>query len=219
MGAVLPMTHILLALLVLGSLILLGCTNTSDDFDVARLTLSRKLSNIDPRVQALEQENGAVYLKLALLDFDTGSLIIREDKTGAFETWLTPEGSSLTTQDGFLVATRGLGQGLMAADVEQPRHMIRTGMTGASVRFHSYLTGNDEIETRTYFCDIESRGQEAIMIDNAPFATQVYAESCGSMDQSFENLYWISVNSNEILQTSQWVGDFLGSIATQVIPK
>ncbi|MGR3804067.1 YjbF family lipoprotein [Marinibacterium profundimaris] len=196
---------------------LFACTNTTDDFAVATTALFGP-GEVDPRVAALQQ-NDPTYLKMALLDFDTGSLIVLEARNGEYETWLTSEGSSITTRSGFLQSTRGLGQGLMAADVSEPMAMVRSGAEGQSVRFHSYLDGNDEIEIRTYVCDIENRGQDVVQLETATINTRMMAETCNSMDQEFENLYWLNPATNEIVQSSQWAGDFLGRVAMQVVPK
>ena len=196
---------------------LTACTNTTDDFTVATTSLFGP-GQVDPRVVAL-QENDPTFLKMALLKFNAGSLTVLEARNGEYETWLASDGSSITTRAGFLQSTRGLGQGLMAADVSEPLAMVRAGSEGQSTRFHSYLDGNDEIEIRTYVCDIESRGQDVVQFDTATINTRMMAETCNSMDQEFENLYWLYPPTNEIVQSSQWAGEFLGMVAMQVVPK
>ena len=195
----------------------MSCTNTSDDFVVATSSIFGA-AGIDPRVAVLQQGD-ATYLKLALLKFDAGSLVVLEARDGEYETWLTSEGSSITTRAGFLQATHGLGQGLLAADVSEPMAMVRSGAEGTAIRFHSYLDGNDEVVIRTYVCDIENRGQDIVELETASINTRLAAEVCNSMDQEFENLYWLDPSTNQVVQSNQWAGEFLGVIATQVVPK
>lgn len=194
-----------------------GCASTDDSFDVVRGTLLPNQQEFDQRFQFAAGQ-GARQLKLALLDFGEGSIILFDSSRDGIETWITADGGTIMTQDQMLVGMRGFGAGLMAADVIQPLSMVRSGGQGITERFHTYLNGNDETVTRTYRCQIALQGNQEIVIGTLPVNARLVSEDCRSLDQSFQNLYWVNPADNRIVQTSQWTGEFIGMIATQVVP-
>ena len=198
-------------------LILTGCSTTDDSFDVVRSTLLPNQQDFDTRFQ-LAAGQGARQLKLALLEFDAGSIILFDSSRDGIDTWITADGGTVMTQDQMIVGMRGFGAGLMAADVEQPLAMLHAGRQGITERFQTFLTGNDEIVTRTYRCQIVDQGRQEIVIGTTPVTTRLFSEDCRSLDQSFQNWYWLSPSNNRIVQTSQWTGEFIGMVATQVVP-
>lgn len=197
--------------------LLFACSNTDDTFEVAQSVLFPRQQAFDARFQVAAQNNARV-LKLALLDFDEGYLILFDSRRDGINTWITADGGTISTKQGMLVAMNGFGAGLLAADIDQPLAMVKARQEGPSERFHTYLTGNDETVTRTYKCVIVNQGAQEIVVGNAPLSAQLLSEDCRSLDRSFQNLYWVSPNRSEILQTSQWTGKFVGTIATQVVP-
>ena len=198
-------------------LILTGCSTTDDSFDVVRSTLLPNQQDFDTRFQFAAGQ-GARQLKLALLEFDAGSIILFDSSRDGIDTWITADGGTVMTQDQMIVGMRGFGAGLMAADVEQPLAMLHAGRQGITERFQTFLTGNDEIVTRTYRCQIVDQGRQEIVIGTTPVNARLFSEDCSSLDQSFQNLYWLSPSNNRIVQTSQWTGEFIGMVATQVVP-
>ncbi len=199
-------------------LFLAACTNTSDDFDQVRGALFPEQAGFAPQFVALLQQNPPL-LQVALLDREVASNVILESRRGDLETWLTPDGASLIFQDGFLVGTRGFGQGLMAADVSEPLSAVKQGRTGLTERFHTYLTGDDTTLIRAYRCLIENRGAREVTLSTGSVQTRLMAEDCRSVDQSFLNLYWIRNSDNRIVQSRQWPGEEVGVLTTRVVPQ
>jgi group 4 capsule polysaccharide lipoprotein GfcB/YjbF len=218
MGAVFQMTRfapLLLALTLLGA-----CTNASDDFEQMRQIVTPGQVEFDPRFTALADAGNSVpAMQVSLVEQDRAGVILLESRRDGLDTWLTPDGATLIMQQGMLVGTRGFGAGLMASDIDQSLAMVLGGQTGMSERFLSFLNGDDKINTRTYLCDIENRGAREILIGGKPTKTRLMAEDCRSLDQTFLNLYWISVSGNRIVQSRQWAGDFTGVVTTRVVPR
>ena len=88
---------------------------------------------------------------------------------------------------------------------------------GRSDRFHTYLNGNDEAVTRTYRCDIRKTREITIPVVGGEVATFLFRESCNSLDQEFENLYWVDPRSRQIVQSRQWAGPLVAAISTRVV--
>lgn len=215
MGAVFPVIRA--AIITLALAVLAGCANDDDSFDVVRAALLPGQQEFDARFQAAARQN-APQLKLALLQFDAATLLVRESRRDGIDTWISADGATVLTQGGFIVALHGFGAGLLAAGVDQTRTMVTAGREGASERFATFLTGNDETVTRTFRCVIENRGQDNVQIGASTVSARLMAEDCLSLDNTFQNLYWVTPADNRIVQSSQWTGDFIGYVATQVVP-
>ena len=105
-------------------------------------------------------------------------------------TWLSPDGLSVTTQNGVIAATRGFPRDLMAANVDSVMRALIAG-GGSASRVHDTLSDTDQITTQTFACTIASQGRETIGILDRQIATEVFAETCKSDRLSFTNRYWI----------------------------
>ncbi|MFV2033767.1 MAG: YjbF family lipoprotein [Halocynthiibacter sp.] len=138
-------------------------------------------------------------------------------QNGDVSTWVSVDNTTLSTRGGFVIATRGLGGDLMSADIAQTRQRIAGGSSGDAVRVHRYLDGEDQIIARSFVCDIRVRGPRSISIGDRRFATRLLQERCQGSDISFQNLYWFSQSSGEMLQSRQWVGPAVGSLAIRRI--
>ena len=117
------------------------------------------------------------------------ALVQQVGTNGAKSTWLSPDGISVTFENGILVATRGLGPDLMAAEASGLNAALRQG-AGEYTRTHEYLDGNDQIVRQSYVCRVTRAGSETITVVERRYDTVKYAENCSSGGQSFENLYW-----------------------------
>ena len=129
---------------------------------------------------------------------------------GPYHTWISPDGISLTLRDGgVLVATRGLGEDLVAAEVPAIR-----GPGGAALRRHRYLGGDERLTEVTFRCRIEPAGRETIEVLERRYATRRVAETCRSGARRFRNDYWLG-NQGDIRQSRQWISDSVGFIILQ----
>lgn len=209
------------ACLLLVMTLLAACAdNTSDDFAQMQRIASPEKAPFDPRFVALSEAGVSVpALQVATLKEGLSGVVLLESRRDGVDTWLSRDGASLIMRQGMLVGTRGFGGGLTASDIDQPMAMIFGGQQGASDRFMTFLNGNDEVNTRTYRCEIKNRGAREISVGGKPKQTRLMAEDCRSLDQSFLNLYWIAASGGGIVQTRQWAGDYTGIITTRVVPR
>ncbi|MFS4583438.1 YjbF family lipoprotein [Phaeobacter sp. C3_T13_0] len=196
-----------------------ACTN--DEREV--LTLEQMTQPTATRLSARAADlasGGAQQMQIGIRKTGRAGTMVREAQRAGFVTWISVDGASLHTRDGLLHATRGFGAGLMAVDQEQSRRRIFAHADGSTRRFHSYLTGNDQIVTRSYQCDIKDRGLRTLTIAGNNIATRLMAESCTNQDQQFLNLYWLQSTDNTLIQSRQWTGSFIGNLTTrlQVMP-
>lgn len=152
-------------------------------------------------------------LQVGLLDAGTAGNMLLEARNGAFEHYLSPNAATITLNNGMLHGTLGLGEGLMATDVSEPLSAILRGQSGTTDRIHTYLSGDDRTDSRTYRCVITNRGPQTLTFLGQSVATRLVSEECRNTDQAFENLYWVEVARNQIVQSRQWAGPRLGAIS------
>ncbi|HDY94093.1 hypothetical protein LCGC14_0489040 [marine sediment metagenome] len=168
-----------------------------------------------PRFAALVEDTSIPALLLTVENRKQTGRMLREARVNGVDTWLSSDLTALMLEDGMLQGTRGLGSELFAADVSEPKAMILSGRGGYSDRLHSNLTGTDEISTRAYRCLVETQGSATLALEIGAVATRKVTEDCKSLDQSFRNTYWVSVNSGAIVQARQWAGDEVGYLMTK----
>ncbi|WP_368188419.1 YjbF family lipoprotein [Aestuariibius sp. HNIBRBA575] len=165
-----------------------------------------------PRFVPLMQAD-APQLQVRFMETGLNSTLLLAQNRDGVQTWLAADGAGILVEDGMVMGTRGVGQGLLAVEASATRRAIRARRAGViTERFHTYLLGDDTTRTRTYQCLIETRGAANVLTENGNVPALLWAESCNSLDQSFVNLYWINPTTSRVIQSRQWIGDFSGEI-------
>ena len=208
----------LLTLAAAVTLVLTSCTNTSDDFDqisdILRPGHQQPVARSGPLIRA-----NVPRMQVSFPETELAGVTLLEGTRDGIDTWLSADGGTLIMQRGMLLGSRGFGQGLLTSDVSQSLKIVLSGHGGTAHRFHTYLNGNNETNTRTYICQIENRGPRTATIGGIAIDARLMAEDCQNLDQQFLNLYWVSSANNQIVQSRQWLGDFIGVVNTRVIPR
>jgi len=122
---------------------------------------------------------------------------------GTAETWLAQVGFTAAFVDGMLVATRGLGSDLMAANTGAVRRALAAG-GGTAQRAMDVMDDQDRITTLQFECEIVATGTETIDLGLRQVATRTFEENCASAKAIFTNLYWLD-SAGEIVQSRQLV--------------
>jgi hypothetical protein len=122
---------------------------------------------------------------------------------GAAQTWASQSGFTASYVDGLLVATRGLGDDLMASDTAQARSALAQG-GGHAQRSVDFLDDFDRIETVRFECEIAAQGREVVDLGLRQPELAKYEETCSSPKLVFTNIYWLD-GAGEILQSRQFV--------------
>lgn len=121
------------------------------------------------------------------------------------ETWLATDNISLSFRRGVLVATRGLGFDLMAADAQNSLNAI-AGM-GPEIyrRQMRYLTSDNHSAYLTAGCSMSFAGSEVV----SGQSLQRLEERCQAHSNLFTNIFWLN-GSGQIVQSRQWVSPQIG---------
>jgi hypothetical protein len=130
-------------------------------------------------------------------------------------TWLGDSGYSVTIENGLVVATRGFGRDLMAADVASVRTAIDDG-GGEAVRLHDYLDSRDQIVQERYACVIVPVGPQPVDLGLRQVEADTYVETCRGARVQFENMYFIG-ESGAIIASRQFVSDVVGYLNYNII--
>lgn len=199
------------------SVALAACgTSGVDDSVIGATIASLRTDGFSQRFVALSDARAPV-LQIGFVRRQEGGNVLLERRNGAFEYWLSPDGAHIILQDGVLHGTRGLGEGLLASELSEPLRHIKGLEPGFSDRFHTYLNGNDEAVTRTFRCKFELGEITDVTVEGGIVRTRQMLENCRSLDQEFDNIYWVDPTTRQIVQSRQWAGPFVGSISTRIV--
>ena len=130
-------------------------------------------------------------------------------------TWRSADDITLSLKQGIVVATRGLGQDLMAADVDDTLKMLR-GYAQGYTRIHTYLDGEYQTHFQAFTCRTDGQSAERIEIVGHFHQTQRVEESCFSPDQRIANTYWVD-SGGTVWKSKQWVSPSLGYMETELL--
>ncbi len=119
------------------------------------------------------------------------------------ETFLAQNGFSASYADGILVATRGLGEDLLAADVRGLRAALAAG-GGTTRRTHDMIGDLDQIVSETFDCVVATEGAEPVNLGIREVQATRLTETCRGPRTGFTNTYWID-GSGRIVSSLQFV--------------
>lgn len=122
---------------------------------------------------------------------------------GAEQTFASQSGFTASYRDGLLIATRGLGDDLMASDTGQVRQVLAQG-GGTAQRAVDFLDDFDRISTMRFDCEIVAQGQEVVDLGLRQPSLSKFEETCTSPKLVFTNIYWLD-STGDILQSRQFV--------------
>lgn len=198
-------------------LALMGCGTTAGERAIYDQVLRRNATpQPDAQFTALNQR-GAEAIVISVEARDRATLFVRQSARDSAVHWISPDLIGVTTQQGFVTSTRGLGADLMSAEITPAAKLVLARRAGRAERHHGYLDGNEKIEIRSFICDISRRGPRQVDLGARNVATELMQESCTNPSFQFENLYWVATETGEIIQSRQWISEALGPLALRKI--
>lgn len=193
------------------AIILAGCGNIQDDDSVigqirAGLAAQKQTASPAPDIAALRArftpeimaQIGGPILIVQIPSRDAVAVLTRVGTNNDVDTFLTPDGITISLRNGMVVATRGLGFDLMTANVTEPL-MAVTGTGDTAVRVHRYLDGENQIVAQSFGCAY------------AVTALRQVTETCTSASDDFENIFVMDARGN-IATSRQWISPQIGAV-------
>ncbi|MFN3969784.1 MAG: YjbF family lipoprotein [Gemmobacter sp.] len=136
-------------------------------------------------------------------------LVEKVGQNRGVETWVSADDKTVSWRDGIILATRGFGPDLMAAEAPTA---AQVAAGGSWERVHVGLDGLDQTVRARYQCRAVRAGVARIVIVERAHDTIQMRESCVGMGTRFENEYWFDRGS--VLRASrQWINPTLGHLA------
>ena len=117
------------------------------------------------------------------------------------ETWQTVDNVTVSTQNGIIVATRGLGFDVMGSDVSRTLAAL-AGRQGGSYKVHRrYLSADNHDVAISASCTMGRT------------AAGLYVEDCTAAGNAFRNEYALDA-SGRVARSKQWIGPEVGYLVT-----
>lgn len=219
MGQVLAMRR---SLRFLALLVLAGCTSdpgTARLIDLA-VPFSRQEPAPSPEFIAAFQSDAPRYIAVVESNPEAIAPLVRLtlSDTSGVGTWISPDGSMLLFEDGFLVGSRGFGADVLASDITETAALVQGLTAGYATRLMTLINGEDRAITRAFKCQITPGAIDPVQIGTRTVAARTATEDCRGDVASFTNFYWVVPGSGEIIQSSQWAGQVTGKVSLRVAP-
>lgn len=130
-------------------------------------------------------------------------------------TWMGAGGQSVTLKGGVIVATRSVGDDMMAADARSARNAITARRAGTYTRSYDHLTGLGHTSKLQVQCTLKKVKSERVTLGEINSAADVLKEECSHQNGiKFDNLYWVS-GGGRLLKSRQWVSQGAGYLIVQ----
>jgi len=153
------------------------------------------------------QPIGPERLRVTLPTRGARAILAPVARKGNVTVWQTLDGITLSFRDAVLVATRGLGDDLMSADVDGTLSMLHgSNETKHYSHIRSYLDGEDRTVFRSFQCHRDMRAE-------AGSAPQIN-ERCVSPRGEMTNTYWLD-RAGKIARSRQWVSPAINYMETE----
>lgn len=221
------MTRLKLPLLVgAAALTLTACSNNPDEpkfSERMKKLLTRQQAakaqtagEID--IDALLKATAPKPLMMATLK-DRGnakSVLLEIERNGAYRTYSTPFRQTIVTRQGLVIATRGLGDDLMATVASDSKSLIRARRAGKATRVMDFLNAAGDTLRYSFSCEMTVTGTAQVKQGAVNSSTTEMTETCTAAQYQFTNTYNVD-GSGEILASQQWLGAGLGTAEMKVL--
>ncbi len=187
-------------------LMLAACSTGGDDLVSSAQLVTR---------QQLEQVQTPL-LFASLERAQTFATMVPAGKNDGVVTWRSGDHRSLSIRQGVVVATRGLGDDLMGADVGGAVAMLHNGAVANYTRVHTFLDGEYQPTFRSFQCRKQAGTSQTLEIVQHKHSVTRIEESCFSPDGDIANTYWIG-SDGTVWKSRQWVSPMLGYVETELL--
>ncbi len=127
---------------------------------------------------------------------------------GDIVVWRTTDNVSLTTRNGVLVATRGLGGDILSSSVQVSDSWPGPSHDGEHIQMIRAL--DDREVTFAFGCEVVDLGAETIEIIDRKYATRHIQQQCEGRKGPITNDYWIDSRRGKVWKSRQWAGPNTG---------
>ncbi|WP_417523413.1 YjbF family lipoprotein [Marinovum sp.] len=189
----------------------------SDRGDIIRNSLTNRLSGKTAQAPSRitpEQASQAAALAtqplmlIELPQIGSNALIAKIGENGPVETFATASRQTVSTQNGLVRGTRGLGGDLMSADLGSLPHLVANRRSGTTQRELRFLNGEDITVRYRFTCEVQVEGPSSVIK-----GTTTLLETCQENGTwfRFKNKYHVD-GRGRVAGSEQWLGNGNGTV-------
>lgn len=127
---------------------------------------------------------------------------------GRVTAWRSVDDIALTTRNGMLIATRGLGGDILSSTVQASGQVPGPARDGEHIQMIREL--DDREVSYAFGCELTDLGAQTIEIYDHRHATRHLRQSCEGRKGDIVNEYWIG--GGKVWKSRQWAGPFIGYV-------
>ena len=210
---------------------LLGCSSENADTNSPIIFTQLKAlflgihasERIDPRkviTRTIIDQSSTPLILVDVLNSDQVATMEAFPGNTLFEVWLGADGSTVTTQNGLLVATRGMGHDLMGADLGAVKRALNASLQGSHskeyMRSFKYLVQDNQEKILSFTCTTVREDVETVVLFDKAYETRRIIENCQNNNEHFQNAYWIETNG-KMRKSIQWQGQNIDLILIEYL--
>lgn len=201
--------------------VLASCSSDPSQTALIKQTFN-KTATLEPGTAFLNAQNSGAPTYVAGLQNKKGAytLFVRQTvNTKGEETWISPDHLSLGMKDGVIIATRGFGNDIYAADVDGTLQALKSGAENIiTEHFITPLSGSSQVERLAFRCQITHQSREPVPLSVSYTAdTDLFYETCQNGQMNFQNLFWVERKTKKIVQSRQWISEETGELALRLV--
>ena len=196
-------------------LTLASCSNSPDletgeikTFQILKEALSQANKPkvfVDARLLISREQIDSANLPVLFVELASGQngTLTPYPGNGIGQTWLGADGATVTTENGILKASRGMGSDLMGSISKIPPWAEINNDNSSYLRKLSYMSGNNDIVTHVMKCKITKNNKaakEIVKIWEVNFSVTKFVEDCSNDRNAFTNIYYL--DDKEIVRKS-----------------
>lgn len=208
--------------LILASLtILTSCSSDPNQSALVKQVLNRS-DAIEPDAEFIAARNSGAPAYVAGLQNKEGAytLFVRQTiNAKGEETWISLDHLSLGMKDGIIIATRGFGNDMYAADVSGTLHALKSGQpVTITEHFITPFNNSSQVERLAFRCQVTRQTRTSVQLSESYTAdTDLFYETCRNGQIDFQNLFWVERESKNIVQSRQWISQETGELALRLV--
>ena len=213
--------------LAAAALLLAGCARgpekTPAELEVLQAVgqqITRRRNAPPPPVEltrALLDQQTQAYIEVTIENRDakaylTRSLTRRDSSPGAIEVWRTQDNVSLALRQGMVIASRGLGGGLLSAQV--PAAEAAGGPARGGARRYTVRANGNGLTVLNMACSLQDLGPAPVEIVGITHPARHLQERCVGGGGVVVNDYWVDSRPGrtQVWQSRQWAGPETGYV-------
>lgn len=139
---------------------------------------------------------------------------LRDSSPGLIRVWRSQDGAQISTRNGIIINTRGLGGDVMSAEV--PVSSDGAGPSHSGAQTLQVRAGANTVWPAALTCDLVDLGPRTIEIVELQYATRHLRQTCEAHANETQgvviNDYWVDSGRGIVWQSRQWAGPQLGYI-------